>query len=344
MDTLTHALSGALLARATAPRQAQPGALSLRARMWMGFAAAAFPDSDFVFRWVDDLTYLNLHRGVTHSLICLPLWAFGLAALFALLSRGRYRWRAFVGVAMLGISIHIAGDVITAWGTKILAPFSDARASVPTTFIIDFFFTGIIVLGLLTASLLRRYGRVVARVGLAVLVAYVGMQGVMHQRALQIGEAFALRTGLRGSEVRAMPQPFSPFNWKVLVIDGDTYHEAAVNLIRRQPLRLTADAGWVNRIRASYAPADQAGWQRHYRFGSGSEAVLLAQEAWRHEAFAPFRRFAMFPVLYEFQRGARNTCAWFADLRFTMTERTPPFRFGMCRAAGGGTWRLERMR
>src|SRR3974390_1209086 len=46
MDTLTHALSGALLARATAPRQAPPG--SLPRRVAAGFLAGASPDLDGV--------------------------------------------------------------------------------------------------------------------------------------------------------------------------------------------------------------------------------------------------------------------------------------------------------
>ena len=49
MDTLTHALSGALLARATAPAVPRPDQLNLRLRMTTGFLSAAFPDSDFVF-------------------------------------------------------------------------------------------------------------------------------------------------------------------------------------------------------------------------------------------------------------------------------------------------------
>jgi len=58
-----------------------------------------------------------------------------------------------------GIGIHIAGDVITAFGTMIFAPFSDWRAQFPTTFIIDPYFTAIIVsglIGLLPVSATRR--------------------------------------------------------------------------------------------------------------------------------------------------------------------------------------------
>jgi inner membrane protein len=47
MDTLTHALSGALLARATAPKRDDEKTLPLRRRLLVGFLAAAAPDLDF---------------------------------------------------------------------------------------------------------------------------------------------------------------------------------------------------------------------------------------------------------------------------------------------------------
>lgn len=75
MDTLTHALSGALLGRLIArpPDPARPAP-----KPWQmvvaGAAAATFPDLDFVLGYVSELTYLRGHRGVTHSVLLLPLW------------------------------------------------------------------------------------------------------------------------------------------------------------------------------------------------------------------------------------------------------------------------------
>jgi inner membrane protein len=72
MDTLTHALSGALLARATTG--IEKPALPLGRRIGIGFMVAAFPDIDVVATWISPLAYLYHHRGVTHSLLMLPLW------------------------------------------------------------------------------------------------------------------------------------------------------------------------------------------------------------------------------------------------------------------------------
>src|SRR5512147_2043822 len=154
MDTFTHALSGALLARATAPMDASRG--SIPRRIAAGFLACAAPDLDFVAFFFGPVEYLTSHRGVTHSLIMLPLWALPLSWLLAKILREPRGWRALYGVTALSIGLHIAGDVITSYGTMVLAPLSDWRAQIGTTFIIDLWFSGIIVVGLLGSGILRK--------------------------------------------------------------------------------------------------------------------------------------------------------------------------------------------
>src|SRR3989344_7525425 len=122
----------------------------------------------------------------------LPLWALVLAFVFMWILRKKYSWRAFVGVCALGIAAHIVGDVITAFGTMIFAPLSSWRAQIPTTFIIDPYFTAIIVAALV-ASLVWNLTRKPAVIGLAVLAGYVGFQGILHQRAVAAGTAYAAR-------------------------------------------------------------------------------------------------------------------------------------------------------
>jgi inner membrane protein len=48
MDTLTHAFSGALIARATAPKPGTADAIPLGRRVGIGLLAAAFPVLDFI--------------------------------------------------------------------------------------------------------------------------------------------------------------------------------------------------------------------------------------------------------------------------------------------------------
>ena len=173
MDTLTHALSGALIARIVAPSQARPGAPTTRELVMAGTVAAVFPDTDILTTLISPLTYLTLHRGVTHSFLLLPLWAVLLAWLMGLATRKRAAWRSYLLVCALGIGIHILGDWITSFGTMFLAPLSRTRFALGTTFIIDLVFTGIILAGLL-ASLLWRRSRIPATAALVALCATSG--------------------------------------------------------------------------------------------------------------------------------------------------------------------------
>lgn len=342
MDTLTHALSGALLARATAAAAPERGAPSLRERMSAGFVAAAFPDSDFVLRAVDSLAYLGtLHQGPTHSLLLLPLWALGLALVFGRLC-GR-RWRAFYAPAALGIAIHIAADAITAYGTQLLFPLSGWRASLSLAFVIDPYFTAILVAGLLVAWLLPSKGRPVAAAALLVLAGYVGLLAALHQRAVGIGIGYAQAQGLAAARSHALPQPLSPFHWKVIVSDDYAYHEALVDLqpgpslVQKVPL-----VPPLARMAAAYRTMPQ--WRLRPLFGHGAFEIALAREAWEQDTFREFRRFARFPALYRIDAGGDGQCVWFVDLRFTLPERKPSFVFGLCRTGPGAEWQLRRER
>lgn len=342
MDTLTHALSGALLARATAPGEPRADQLPRRTRMFVGFLAAAFPDGDFVMRLVDPLTYLTTHRGVTHSIVMLPVWAVLLGLAFAYLWRRRYPWRAFAGVCALGIGIHIAGDIITAFGTMVFAPLSSWRAQYPVTFIIDPIFSAIIVAGLI-AGAVWKHSRVPALAGLAALTGYVGFQATLRAQALDFGERYAADRRFERAEVDALPQPFSPFNWRVVVRTGDNYHLAGVNLAAAEsPAVPAAGTSWLAQARAAYrAPAD-AIWKTVPHFGRRNEREL-AHAAWHSEALDRYRAFAEFPALHRVDVADDRTCAWFEDLRFELAGRPMPFRYGACRRPDAAAWEIHRL-
>jgi inner membrane protein len=335
MDTLTHALSGALLGRVTAPCTAAPGGLTLRARIALGFVAGAFPDSDIVVSPVFPLAYLYNHRGVTHSFVMLPLWAalLGLACAW-LLWREPARWRTCAAMAALAIGAHIVADLITPYGTMIFAPLTDVRYAWSTTFIIDLWFSGIILTGLIACAIWRS-SRLPAVVALAVLVAYVGFQYLQRQRALDFGVAHARAEGFPEYQVDAVPQPPLPFNWNVIVTEPARQHYSLVSLLRREPPPpLAADAGFFTRIGAPYMPPAHAVWLTAPRYGSGADDQALAREAWEHPKFGFYRWFAAHPALYRIDRGA-SPCVWFEDLRFFTPGRgRMPFRYGMCREAG----------
>lgn len=335
MDTLTHALSGALLARATAPKDAPPGALSRRVAA--GFLACAAPDLDFVVSFVSPVEFLAHHRGVTHSLVMLPLWALVLSWLLAKVLREPRGWRALYGVTAIGLGAHIAGDVITSYGTMIFAPLSDWRAAIGTTFIIDPWFSGIIVIGLVASALLRR-SRWPAVAASIVLAGYVGFEYAQRDHAIAFGEQYARAHGMTNASVAAYPRPVSPFNWIVIVSDAEAHHYAQINLVRHSARIPHPGDGLVARLDAAYEPLASAHWETRTRYGEGTTKAL-AQEAWNAPAMAVYRWFAAQPAFDGISAG--STCVWFIDLRFFTGGRDAmPFRYGACRDAPRVPWRL----
>ncbi len=335
MDTLTHALSGALLARATAPKNAPPG--SLPRRVAAGFFACAAPDLDFVIGYVGPVEYLMHHRGVTHSLILLPLWALLYSWILARILREPRGWRALYGVTALGLGLHIAGDVITSYGTMILAPFSDWRSQIGTTFIIDLWFSGIIVAGLAASAVLYRSRWPAVAAG-AVLVGYVGFQYLQKEKAIEFGERYARSLGLGGATVNVQPRPVSPFNWTVFVSDVEAHRFAHVNLVREEPRVYRPGDGFIAMLDSVYEPLSAAHWETRTRYGE-DPTKALTKEAWNSPEMAVYRWFADLPAFDGMSAG--STCVWFIDLRFYTPGRDAmPFRYGACRDRSGTPWRL----
>jgi inner membrane protein len=337
MDTLTHALSGALIARATAAKDAPPR--SMPRRVAAGFFAAAAPDLDFALAFVSPLLYLEQHRGPTHSFILLPLWALVLSWALAKILRepdGKTAgWRALYGVTALGVAAHIVGDWITSFGTMVFAPLSYARYGLGSTFIIDLWFSAIILAGL-AASLLWRGSRVPALAASVVLAGYVGFQAVLKERALDYARDYARAQGLANVEFTAYPRAVSPFNWTVYASDELAHRFAHVNLLRKEPLPPAHD--FVGRMDAAFQPLAAAQWETRPRFGASAAEQALAREAWQSPALAFMRWFAEKPAFDGLGKG--STCVWFVDLRFINPGREwVPFQYGACRESASAPWR-----
>jgi membrane-bound metal-dependent hydrolase YbcI (DUF457 family) len=163
MDPLTHGLSGALAARAVLPKFAD-GRLERVAR-WAVLLGSVFPDIDVVAKPFDpdDFATIRVHRTVTHSLVCLPVWAFLLALLTVWFCRRRKipapGSAALTLLYGFGIALHILFDCITSFGTLVWSPISWTRVSWDWTFIVDLALTGILLYFLLLGWLAGSAGR-----------------------------------------------------------------------------------------------------------------------------------------------------------------------------------------
>jgi inner membrane protein len=326
MDTLTHALSGMLVARASYQKEDQ---LPLWLRSWAGFFVAAFPDIDFISRFFGITAYLNIHRGITHSVLMIPLWALLLAWVLAKLSRDKYHWRLFLPVCLLSLSIHIFADVITAYGTEVLAPFSDLRVSIPTTFIIDLYFTGIILIAILLSVFLRQHTKRVALAGVFVLMSYILMQAYWMRVAIEEAYASVPLAKTQNANVSALPQPLSPFNWKLIIATDNRYYIRYINLYRSERETAKQTDSLLQRVDALYTPVSQNDWYIVPKFGVGPFQAL-AKAIWEHDEMHAIRRFMEYPAVYQVDQLPEMQCIWFADQRFVLEKIRAPFIFGAC--------------
>lgn len=175
MDTITHGIAGALIAKAlfrgedmfgsrptekdAGPFEAQgelkPSATFKSSRgqvvTWALMLGAIFPDAD-VFRDMfshDKLLIVTWHRSITHSLILMPLWALLLAWITHAFCKWR-KWEApsfaqLAGIYAVGIGSHILLDLVTTFGTMIWSPLEWSRPAWDMIFIVDFTVSGILL-------------------------------------------------------------------------------------------------------------------------------------------------------------------------------------------------------
>lgn len=147
MDTITHGITGALIAKSFfSKREGRIATLAVT-------LGSIFPDVDTLATWFYDnrTAYLKIHRGVTHSLVMLPVFALAFGAITCLLSRRKDKWLLFSSLYAVGIASHIFLDLITSYGTMIWSPVSYARYAWDITFIVDLVFSGIVLLPQLIA-------------------------------------------------------------------------------------------------------------------------------------------------------------------------------------------------
>jgi inner membrane protein len=226
--------------------------------------------------------------------------------------------------------MHIYLDCMTAFGTRIFLPFSTARAGLPAMFIIDILCT-LPALWLLWIAIKRRNAppegssgreaplvqrffsgqtRHYARLGMAWLFFYP-----LACLAVNAGTTLYLESYLAGegklapaaqdaappagqSRLHLLPEPFSPFIWKVVIDDGDAYRMGIFDLSTGP----------------SFLPLT-----RFEKPEPGLWDSLAGQSA----LFSAFREFCPFLVARITRADSGETEYSFTDLRYMVAEYSP---------------------
>jgi inner membrane protein len=211
VDSVTHILTGAAISYGWFRK---PDATA-RGVVATGIAAALFPDIDVILlRWGYE-PYLLYHRGITHSLPLLPVWAALLGGLAWLLT-GRQRFGFWWLLCAANIAAHVLLDVVTSYGTMIWAPLSDQRVGWGWVFILDPFVWALLSLAIWSAIRLRQPRW--TRIWLGIFWLYLAGCGVSHGIALHRARS----ASPDADRIAAYPRALNPFAWTILSQTGRT--------------------------------------------------------------------------------------------------------------------------
>jgi len=179
MDIITDAIAGTLISKAVFRGAGLLPTKEMnrqRITTWALMIGAIFPDLG-VLRdpFSRHELWLNTwHRSITHSLLCLPVWAVALAALTRIIARWR-DWETptffkLTGLYTVGIFTHIFLDLLTGFGAMLWSPVTWYRTAWDILFVVDFTFTGILLVPQLLAWAYADPERVPGRAGLLCVI------------------------------------------------------------------------------------------------------------------------------------------------------------------------------
>jgi inner membrane protein len=322
MDTITHTLAGAVIAKAI--HDEKIGKWGTIAGLAMGF----FPDSDFILGLFNRQFYLEYHRDFTHSLLLIPLYALFFSWLFVKISRRHYFW-SFFKVCLPVLFSHAILDLLTSYGTMILSPFFEHRFSWDLVFIIDLVFSGIVFFPLVVSVFWKDKAQWVCRGSLIGLTLYILFCWVQHHQAIELAEAFGKNLDEEVIQVASLPQPVSPYRWANYVETKDKVYQGFVNLTLKeppQPLSRRAESrsnffNLLEKLRSLYQSPGKVCYQSYQKLQDSP----WVKKALSTEGVKFYYWFAQFPVVKSVHSQDGKHRVEFMDVRFLTPGIRLPF-------------------
>lgn len=264
MDSLSQIVLGAAVAAAIAP------AGHHRAALLAGAALGTLPDLDvFVVNTLTDnpVQRMTWHRGLSHSLLVLPLLGAMIWALFrrrpgSRVSQAPARWFWAIQLALF---THPLLDAFTVYGTQLLWPLRPPPAMWSSVFIIDPLYTVWLLAACVAAWLLReRRGAQRALVlGLALSSGYLGWSLLAKSMVEREAGRSLAAIGLADAPRFSVPMPFNTLLWRVVAMTPDGFVEGERSLVADRGAisfrRHRSDVAELRKV-ARWADVRELGW------------------------------------------------------------------------------------
>jgi inner membrane protein len=274
---------------------------ALAARRWFpqsrflipfGVLCALIPDVDIFFGNGDPEFNLLHHRGISTSF----LGGFILALLAAAFYRVVSPRTSFAKTTVLAYGLiltHVWLDLITTYGTQILAPFSTRRFALDGAFIIDPLYTGAALLIICIAFFMKTSRHAIALVGMAWFFVYpLGNMAAGACLEKSYARELAARD-VKYTSVHVTPDALSPRYWKVVTTLDQDYLLDTIDLL-----------------------GGPVGPPRRFRRADTGELETLGRQ---ESMFSTYAWFAMWPYV-ERTSSPDGSVTTFGDLRFVSTN------------------------
>lgn len=303
--------------------------------------AALLPHLDHTFYWINPAFGLGYQYTFMWSALLAPVFAFAIAQGFSALSGGnqpesKRTWQRFFVPVMATMVFNLLLAVLSENGIALLAPLWFGRFSFSILHSFDVgLLVGLVVFTLLAVSL-APFRTDIARLTLALLLVYIGIVGTFKLKAYGVGETYASAMGLQVEKIYTLPQPLSPFYWRIVVLTRDArLHDTRVSLKRENPIPITPGMNVVQRAKASYMPVHAPVWRIYNRYGlDNPEFLKLAWQSEISQSLGWASRFAVYQRTRTYQD---MQCAQLKDLRFDGVKSEHLGTYLLCRDESG--WR-----
>src|SRR5947207_3294270 len=153
--------------------------------------AANLPDIDIVSALAGTPTYLEYHRGITHSIAGIPLLALGLAAVMYLFSENF--WKTYV-VALIAMATHPLLDLANTYGLRPFLPMDGTWYYGDLLPIIDPYLDAILLVGILAGETFKDSKRLMTWVSVGLMVLYLGARFELRNLSISQLETLAAKT------------------------------------------------------------------------------------------------------------------------------------------------------
>jgi inner membrane protein len=218
MFNSTHTFVGLALAR-TGPHRWGPYATAT------AIIAANLPDIEIFTGLAGTPTYIQYHRGITHSFIGIPILSLALALAMYIFS-GNF-WKTFL-VSLLVMATHPALDYTNTYGLRPFLPFSDKWYYGDTLFIIDPILDLILLAGIIASYRLKKNRPIFALASILVALAYIGARVELRNEArAQLATFTATVPNFESSAVQ--PSMLNPWRWDGVIETKDEFIKVRVH-------------------------------------------------------------------------------------------------------------------